>query len=191
MLSLFCVFFLPRGLLLVGHTILPSGLFIPCGWSWHQGFFLSRVCNWRYSATKKPSLNQSIVYLSTENKVYDGTKAFQNNTNSVNICLFYINSLRCYSLLSRLVLFGHPQEIIEHQSGFLLLNNHYRTLETVLFYNCCSPVDFQVSSSILHKHLLSATLKQLEKSSLDWVLSPSVLFLIFISLPCLCYPLRK
>lgn len=121
----FCLcFFLLHGPLLVGHTHLHIGLFITCGWSWHQGSFPLRVSNWRYSATKEPSLNQGIVYLSTENKVDAGKKTFPNN--SINIGLFYINSLRRhYSLLSRPGFFGCPQEMIEHDSGFLLLNRHY------------------------------------------------------------------
>lgn len=168
------------------HTLLPTGLFITCGWSWHQDFFSLRVSNWRCWATNEPSLNQSIVYLSTENKVYAGKKKHFKTTNSVNICLFYINSLRgCYSLLSRPVFLATLRRSLN-----ITLVSCYWTAITELwrlhsFWNCNSLVNLWVSISSLYKHLLSATLKHSEKKkySLDWALSISALFSSFILLP--------
>lgn len=120
-------------------------------------------------------------------------KRYFKTTNSVNICLFYINSLRrCYSLLSRPVFLATLRRSLN-----ITLVSCYWTAITELwrlhsFWNCNSLVNLWVSISSLYKHLLTATLKHLgKKNSLDWILSLSALFPSFILFPSPSYPLRK
>lgn len=85
-------------------------------------------------------------------------------TSSVNICLFYINSLRrCYSLLSRPVFLA----TLRRSLNIILVSCYWTTITELWrvcsFWNCHSIVDLWVSISSLYKHLLSATLKHLGK----------------------------
>lgn len=143
-------------------------------------------------SNKRAFSEPSIVYLSTENKVYAGKKTFQNNQQCKHMSVLHKLLEKMLQSAQQACFFGHPQEIIEHHSGFLLLNNHYWTPESVLFLKLPQPCrSLSFHFYLVQTFTLSNPQAFGKKNSLDWVLSLSALFSSFISLPSPSYLLRK